>query len=83
MSPTQEFLGVQAVLYSWGLLLHKLELALKGVLLVFESLVLLCVEQPVLRAEKYSDKMHKQQLCALLPGHAESQRGVLSIETGN
>lgn len=46
--------------------MHKLELALKGVLLVFESLVLLCVEQPVLRAEKYSDKMHKQLLKAAL-----------------
>lgn len=83
MSPTQEFLGVQAVLNSWGLLLHKLELALKGVLLVFESLFLLYVEQPELKAEQYSDKVHKQQLCALLPGHAGSQREVLSIETGN
>lgn len=35
------FLGFQAVLNSWGLLLHKLVLAVKAVILGSESLILL------------------------------------------
>lgn len=69
-----EFLGFQAVLNSWGSHLHKLELALKAVLLVSKGLILLSVEQPALRAKKYSDSFvpysqdvqnHRERFCLL------------------
>lgn len=54
--------------------MHKLELALKAVLLVSKGLILLSVEQPALRAKKYSDSFvsysqdvqnHRERFCLL------------------
>lgn len=42
--------------------MHELELTLKAVLLVFEGLILLCVEQPALKAKKCSDKVLRNLL---------------------